>query len=320
MKVKLVQLHHPYNTEQIINTPVVLAMGFFDGVHLGHQEVIKTAYKIAQRKGIKLAVLTYINHPIMTFDHTIKGNFKYLTNYSQKLSLLNKLHVDIVYAVNFTSSLGRLSPQEFVNKYMIGLHAVDVVAGYDHTYGKRDKATMDLLTNYSHGKFAIHTVKPIKQNGLKISSSNIRKLIDNGNVALAAKLLGHHYQNSGFIVHGNQIGRKLGFPTANINIPYDQRIPKQGVYSSWLKINDQWYLGMTSIGTNDTVQSNGKVTIETHLLDFTNEVYGEYVNIAWGCFLRENQKFKNPEALVQQLKKDLQTTRDFGSKHKIIDL
>ena len=230
--MQVIKIHHPLEKRLIPAGPIVLAMGFFDGVHRGHQAVIKRAREIACEKGLPLVVLTYDHAPGIVYRQ-YKGGFKYLSTVDRKLELLNDLDVDRVYLISFTSSFASLSPQQFVDEYLVGFHAQTVVAGFDHTYGKEDIASMKLLPKYAAGRFEVVTVPKFTEDGSqeKVGSREIRKLIDAGNVEAANQALGYPYQTTGLVVHGLARGRTLGFPTINVEHPEEERIPGIGVYA-----------------------------------------------------------------------------------------
>mgnify|MGYP004528911411 CR=1 FL=1 len=312
--MQVIYLRHPYRPEQIPDGPVVLAMGFFDGVHIGHQTVIERARKLANERGVKLAVLTYTHHPSIVYKTSV-DSFRYLSTFDRKLELLDQLGVDIVYGISFTSQLSAVVPQEFVDDYMVGLHAVAVVAGFDHTYGKKAIAGMAQLPAYAKGRFDVVEVKQVAIDQAKDSSTRIRQLIDDGQLAQANELLGYTYQTTGIIVHGEARGRTLGYPTANVDPTASERVPGIGIYAVWLQIGQRWYPGMASIGRNETFGEHRPVTIEINLLDFNQEVYGEEVKVAWGAYLRGQVKFDGADALVRQLDQDAADTRVFMAKH-----
>ncbi len=256
--------------------PIVLAMGFFDGVHRGHQAVIKRAREIAREKGLPLVVLTYDHAP------------------------------------------GIVSPQQFVDEYLVGFHAQTVVAGFDHTYGKEDIASMKLLPKYAAGRFEVVTVPKFTEDGSqeKVGSREIRKLIDAGNVEAANQALGYPYQTTGLVVHGLARGRTLGFPTINVEHPEEERIPGIGVYAVKVKLGKKWYDGMASVGHNITFGDANQLTVEINLFDFQQMVYGEEVVIRWYQYLRGEEKFTGADALVAQMKQDEQNARHILEKYK----
>ncbi|KRM12063.1 riboflavin biosynthesis protein RibF [Paucilactobacillus suebicus] len=306
--MQVINIRQPFDPARIPDGNVVLAMGFFDGLHRGHQAVIERARNFAKEYGLPLAVLTYDHHPSIVY-HASEQRITYLSPVQRKLELLDELGVDITYLVSFTSALSALKPQEFVDQYMIGFHAKIVVAGFDHTYGPKDIATMANLPKFAKDRFKVVEVSENLDDDLKISSTRIRHELDEGNVSLANRLLGYSYQTSGTVVHGEARGRELGFPTANIEWPVEERMPGIGVYAVQLKIGEIWYDGMASIGYNVTFGDDRPKTLEINLFDFKNMIYGENVKVRWVARLRGEVKYTTAEALIDQLKNDEIETR-----------
>lgn len=311
--MKIVKLKEPYDKNAIVDSPIVLALGFFDGVHRGHQEVIKRAIEKGKSLGVKVAVMTFDRHPKIIFQNIDGEKFKYLTMLDEKLEHFKNLGVDIAYVVKFDENLAYLSPQDFIDKYVVGLHAICVVAGQDYTYGKHDIANMDTISDFAKGRFEIITVDHLQRNNQKISSTQIRKDLDSGNVEAANLLLGYQYENHGTVEHGFKRGRKIGFPTLNVSIPKNERILGEGVYAVKVKIDkdNSWYEGMASIGHNETFGDDLEKTVEINLFNFDKSVYGEKVIVKWYKFLREMVKFDSVEELIDQLNKDKRDTEIF---------
>lgn len=311
--MKIVKLKEPYDKNTIVDSPIVLALGFFDGVHRGHQEVIKRAIEKGKSLGVKVAVMTFDRHPKIIFQNIDGEKFKYLTMLDEKLEHFKNLGVDIAYVVKFDENLAYLSPQDFIDKYVVGLHAICVVAGQDYTYGKHDIANMDTISDFAKGRFEIITVDHLQRNDQKISSTQIRKDLDSGNVEAANLLLGYQYENHGTVEHGFKRGRKIGFPTLNVSIPKNERILGEGVYAVKVKIDKDnlWYEGMASIGHNETFGDDLEKTVEINLFNFDKSVYGEKVIVKWYKFLREMVKFDSVEELIDQLNKDKRDTEVF---------
>lgn len=311
--MKIVKLKEPYDKNAIVDSPIVLALGFFDGVHRGHQEVIKRAIEKGKSLGVKVAVMTFDRHPKIIFQNIDGEKFKYLTMLDEKLEHFKNLGVDIAYVVKFDENLAYLSPQDFIDKYVVGLHAICVVAGQDYTYGKHDIANMDTISDFAKGRFEIITVDHLQRNNQKISSTQIRKDLDSGNVEAANLLLGYQYENHGTVEHGFKRGRKIGFPTLNVSIPKNERILGEGVYTVKVKIDkdNSWYEGMASIGHNETFGDDLEKTVEINLFNFDKSVYGEKVIVKWYKFLREMVKFDSVEELIDQLNKDKRDTEVF---------
>ncbi|MEJ6400716.1 riboflavin biosynthesis protein RibF [Nicoliella lavandulae] len=310
--MEIYEIHHPMKDPNFTD-PVVLAMGFFDGLHRGHQKVIETAKQIARKKGVKLAVLTYDHHPSIVYEQLDARDQKYLTLNDHKMDLLSDMGVEIVYQVSYTYAFQAQSPQEFVDNYLCQFNAVTVVAGFDHTYGSGQRANMHLLPQYVQDRFEVVEVPSYDLDGQKVSSTRVRRNLDDGHIATVNELLGRPFVTSGTVVHGFARGRELGFPTANIEHDEKQWLPTIGIYIVRMKIGDQWYGGMASIGRNVTFGDSFKVTVEINLFDFDQNIYGEVVDIEWLYWTRGEVKFDGVEALIEQLKADQKTAEHFLS-------
>lgn len=306
--MEVIKVHHPLDKALVPAGPVVLAMGFFDGVHRGHQAVLARAREEAKALGLPLAVLTYDKLPGIVYSRYPRG-VHYLMTIARKLALFETAGVDLVYLVDFTGTLGALPPQDFVQDYLLAMHAQTVVAGFDHTYGPKDVATMAHLPEYAAGRFKVLTVAETAAGGKKVSSTRIRKLVDEGKVAAANDLLGYRYQTHGIVVHGLARGRTLGYPTANVDWDPRERVPGIGVYAVRFRVNGKWYPGMASVGYNVTFDDGHQKTIEVNLLDYSGNLYGEHVVVEWVQRLRGEVKFKDAAALVAQLDEDAVKTR-----------
>lgn len=304
------KIAHPYQNQEIHEEAVVLILGFFDGVHLGHQAVIKKGVEIARKKGIKSAFMTFNRHPYVVYRKFDAAEYYYLTSNTQKQSLVAKLGVDLYYEVEFTSAFGSLSPQDFVDQYIVSWHADTVVTGFDYTYGKPDIANVKRLDDYGRGRFDIVTISEQTLNGIRISSTKIRESIKSGAVSKANLLLGYPYYNTGFVVHGEGRGRDLGYPTANIFMNPQELVPGIGVYAVQVKLNKQIYNGMASVGYNVTFEPLNRPSIEVNIFDFDQSIYGENIKIFWHEFIRDEEKFDSVTDLVEQLQQDEQNIRN----------
>ncbi|GEQ32722.1 riboflavin biosynthesis protein RibF [Marinilactibacillus psychrotolerans] len=314
--MEIIKIHHPYDPTEIIQEDIVLILGFFDGIHKGHQKVIETGVRIAKERGIKSALMTFNRHPAFVYKKFDPEYHSYLTTMERKELLIAELGVDILYEVEFTSSFGSLPPQEFVDQYIVGWHAKAVVAGFDYTYGKADIANMDNLNEYAKNRFDIFKVEKQDDSNQKISSSRIRQAILDGKLAKANELLGYLYETSGFVIHGDARGRTLGYPTANILSDPDVFMPKIGVYAVKMLVNNTWYDGMASIGYNPTFGYRKNLSVEVHLFDFKKEIYGENVRIKWIKYLRDEIRYDSIEALIKQLRQDEIESREVIAKVK----
>lgn len=284
-----------------------LAIGFFDGVHRGHQAVIETAKQHGQRLQIATAVMTFDPHPSIVLGGRNEQVF-YITPLQQKLALLESMDIDTVFVVHFTSDFAKLSPSEFIDNFIKRLNIQHVTAGFDFTFGAQGKGTMAEMQALGKGQFGITTVARQEEEDDKISSTRIRKLLQEGNTELAEKLLGRPFETPGIVVHGDKRGRTIGFPTANVQPMDGAIIPALGVYAVRIQVQDEWYDGVCNVGYKPTFNNpeDKKMTIEVHILDFSKNIYGEEVVVSWYKHLRSEQKFSGIEALKEQIEKDKQ--------------
>ncbi|MCR8968798.1 riboflavin biosynthesis protein RibF [Facklamia sp. 7083-14-GEN3] len=309
--MQTIYLSHPYDHEKIYDQPVVLALGFFDGVHLGHQEVIRKGRQLADQYQVSLAVLTFNHTPRLVYQQIHPNHYHYLSDNTRKKELMKANRVDILYIAEFTSAMGAQSPQEFVDRYMVNLNAIHVVAGFDYTYGLREIANMQTLIDHSQGRFKISEIPKKTIDDQKISSSEIQYQISNGNIDLANQELGYIYETRGIIINGLKRGRKLGFPTANVAINPGQLTPGIGVYVVEICVQGQWHIGMASIGYNITFDDVKELSVEVYILDFDRMIYGERVRVKWHHYLRGEIKFDGIESLIDQLEEDQVHTRAY---------
>ncbi|GGH82065.1 riboflavin kinase/FMN adenylyltransferase [Pullulanibacillus pueri] len=290
----------------------VLALGYFDGIHLGHQKVIKTAIDIAREKGQKAAVMTFHPHPSVVLKKMSKRE-DYLTPPAEKAALLKEMGVDILYFVRFDQAFSRLSPQDFIDQYVIRLNVKHVVAGFDFSYGRMAKGTMETLSDHSRNMFGVTTIPKFTIRDKKVSTTHIRELILDGKVHEAIAFLGRPYQMSGMVVHGDKRGgATLGFPTANVKTHEPYVCPSQGIYAVRMEVEHKWYEGMGYIGERPTFYEGAKpVVIEINLFDFDQTIYGETVKVEWHAKMRDDIAFTNVDDLITQMSKDKQDIIQF---------
>lgn len=301
--MRTIFLEHPHQLKTDHLPPSVMALGYFDGVHLGHQRVIQTAIQIAEQNNMRAAVMTFDPHPAVVLGR--KKDSSLLTPLSIKEKRIKALGVDILYVVKFDLDFSKLSPQQFVDDYIIGLSVKHVVAGFDYTFGRFGAGTMETIGNYSRGQFDHTIVEKVEKNGVKISSSAIREEIKAGRVAELPEYLGRYYQLEGTVVSGEKRGRTIGFPTANIVLNGDFLLPKEGVYAARLLVDGKWHNGVLNLGYKPTFHDRlEEAVIEVHLFDFDENIYGENVTLEWRKRLRGEKKFSSVDALTKQINAD----------------
>jgi riboflavin kinase / FMN adenylyltransferase len=288
--------------------PTYLALGNFDGIHLGHRAVIQTLQPPPETSCYK-TVVSFDPHPQVFF----KGQPKpLLTVLLEKVQLLESLGVDQLVLLPFDENLAALSPEDFVEKILVQqLHAQKISVGFNFGFGCQRSGTVeDLKAIASQYNIPVHIVPPETLEGGEVSSSEIRLALTTGDVLRAKRLLGRPYSLSGTVVKGQQLGRTLGFPTANLSVPNQKFIPRQGVYrvavqGSTLK---QEQLGVMNIGMRPTLDGICQ-TLEVHLLDWSGDLYGHTVTVDLEQFLRPEQKFESLDALKDQIQRDCVSAR-----------
>ena len=308
--MQIIELQDPHHLPQMVDQQYAMAIGFFDGLHKGHQAVIQTAIDEAKALGIQSAVMTFNPHP----SHVLgggKNKVGYITPYKEKMDVLAALGVDTVFIVKFDEVLSSLSPEQFVDRFIKGLGVKHVVAGFDFTFGAKGAGTMEEMERLADGDYKTTVVRKVVDAEDKISSTRIRALLAEGKGEEAATLLGRNFTLSGVVVHGAKDGRKLGFPTANVMPPAHTILPLNGVYAVKFTANGKTYDGVCSIGVKPTFQENHPVLVEVFVLDFDGDLYDQIVEVEWLNFIREEKKFASVEALIEQMHRDTEQAKAF---------
>jgi riboflavin kinase / FMN adenylyltransferase len=311
--LEVIRHRFPDNLAKIDKPPLAMALGYFDGVHLGHQQVILEAKNIAEQKGIASAVMTFDPHPSVVLGKV--QQIQYITPLEEKIKIIEELAIDYLFIIQFTPEFANLLPQEFIDQYIIGLNVHHVVAGFDFTYGRMGKGTMETLPFHSRDQFSHSVVSKFTQGNEKVSSTRIRNLLKEGKTDALLPLLGRYYTTSGIVIHGDKRGRTIGFPTANVELKGDYIIPPLGVYAVRLKVNNQWHNGVCNIGYKPTFNKEAlRPSVEVHVFDYNEDIYGEDVIIEWHLHLRKEQKFSGIEELVAQIERDKLNSLNYFSK------
>lgn len=285
----------------------VLVLGYFDGLHKGHQTLFKQAQRIAAEQGLKIAVLTFPESPKLAFVRYQPELMLHLNHPEERAAHLENLGVDYLYLIDFTSHFSKNTAQEFFDKYVSALKAKAVVAGFDYHFGS-DKRKADELADYFDGQVFI--ISSVNQDDEKISSTRIRQAVQSGDVSKAHQLLGYPLSTRGIVVHGNARGRTIGYPTANL-APLDRVIlPADGVYIVEVEHNGKLYRGMASVGKNVTFEGD-ELRFEANIFDFSEEIYGDTIRIIWLDKIREMVKFDGIDTLVAQLQSDEQVAKSW---------
>ncbi|MCM3113927.1 bifunctional riboflavin kinase/FAD synthetase [Neobacillus sp. MER 74] len=312
--MEVIRLRFPFNNAIDEYPPLSMALGYFDGVHRGHQQVILEAKKQAKEKGIGSAVMTFDPHPSVVLGKT-DNQIKYISPLTEKIKIIEELGIDYLFIIHFSVEFANLLPQEFIDQCVISLNVRHVVAGFDFTYGRMGKGTMETLPFHSRDKFSFSVVPKFTQGDEKVSSTRIRKLLKEGRTNELYSLLGRYYTTSGIVIHGDKRGRTIGFPTANVDLNDDYIMPPVGVYAVRMKVHSKWYTGVCNIGYKPTFNKDALLpSVEVHLFDFNENIYGEEVIIEWHLHLRNEQKFSGIQELVAQIERDKQNSLNYFNK------
>ena len=289
----------------------ILTLGTFDGVHIGHAAILKKLTQNTADGEFESAVLTFFPHPRMVLQG--KSDLKLLNTINEKIDLLEKIGIENLIIHPFDANFSQISAEEFVKTVLVDqLHIQKIIIGYDHRFGKNRTANIDDLTAFGlkYG-FEVEQISAQEINDISISSTKIRTALEDGEINLANEYLGYSYFLSGTVVKGKQLGRTIGFPTANIELEEEYKlVPKNGVYIVAAEIDGKSVYGMMNIGFNPTVQGE-KRTIEVHFFDFDLDIYNRHILVAILQRIRSEEKFESVEFLKIQLGKD----KDFSIQY-----
>lgn len=306
--MQTVELQYPLQNVEPNAGPQVLAIGDFDGVHLGHQEVIQRAVQRGAELHMPAAIMTFHPHPRQMLG--LDTYTKILTPLAAKQSLLLQLGVNTTYIVNFSETFMRLTPEQFVENILIPLRVNSVFVGFDFTFGHKGAGTPDTLCELAKGRFTVEIVRQFSLHGSKVSSTLVREQLLRGDVREATALLGRPYRLRGTVVHGEARGRTIGFPTANIQVSDPYVIPANGVYAVEALVGSKVYGGVMNIGVKPTFEAElAEPTLEVHLFDFAQEIYGEEVEVSLLAYIRQERKFSSVQELIAQIASDADQAR-----------
>ena len=283
----------------------VITIGTFDGVHVGHQQIIHRLVDTARKNDLQALVLTFFPHPRMVIQND--ANIKLINTIDEKAKQLEQLGVDHLVVKEFTKSFSRLTALEYVRDILVNkLKVKHIIVGYDHHFGRNRTANINELKEFgAFYDFEVTEIEPQEVDDVAVSSTKIRSAILKGNIPTANKFLGYNFMLTGTVIKGKGLGKTLDFPTANIQIEAAYKlIPKHGVYVVKSQIKGVEVFGMMNIGKNPTVSEGNQTKIEVHFFDFSANLYGAVLKIELLDHLRSEIKFPNIEALKLQLEKD----------------
>lgn len=294
---------------QGVDVPVV-TVGTFDGIHLGHQKIISRLREAAREAGGETVVITFEPHP-RSVIYTDSWNLKLINSPSKKIELLEKTGIDHLLILPFTKSFAAMTSYEFIKNILVDLLKMKrIVVGFDHHFGKDRLGNQHSLKNFGEDLgFEVEEVTPLYVDGVAVSSSKIRNALNEGDIRKANRYLGYTYSIQGKVIPGYQVGREMGFPTANIEVDDELKlITASGVYACRIQWKGVEFQGMGNIGNRPTFNRKDH-TIEVHIFDFDHEIYGDFLIISWVDRIRDEIRFSSQEALQAQLERDKTVAR-----------
>ena len=289
----------------------VITIGTFDGVHIGHRKIINQLTTISSTDNLVSILLSFFPHPKMVLQSN--NEIKLINTINEKQDLLNTLNLDFLIIKEFTKEFSRLSALEFVRDILVNkLNAKHIIIGYDHHFGRNRTANIQQLREFGElYDFTVTEILAQDIDNIAISSTKIRKALNNGDIKLANNYLGYNYFFNGTVIHGNNIGKTISFPTANIKLDESYKlVPKNGVYIVKSLIDEKCVFGMMNIGTNPTFNRKNQ-SIEIHFLDFNKNIYNQSLSVEMITRIRSEKKFSSIEDLKKQLELDKVTTLSY---------
>lgn len=298
------------------NKPTIVTIGTFDGVHVGHKKILEKITQNTNNSDCESLVLTFFPHPRTVLQTGTE--MKQLNTIDEKSNLIEKAGIDNLVIHPFDKEFSQLTAEEFVKQVLVDTFNIQkIVIGYDHRFGKNRTADInDLIAFGSQYNFEVEQISAEELNEVAVSSTKIRSALTEGNIKLANSFLGYDYTITGKVVQGKQLGRTIGFPTANIYVEEDYKlIPNSGVYVVECKIDNQFYFGMMNIGTNPTIENTDlKQKIEVNIFNFDTEIYDKSITVSFLKRIRSEQKFDSLESLKAQIAMDKMESLQFIKK------
>jgi len=299
-----------YDTIQPLNEDTAITLGTFDGLHIGHVKIIKQLVKDAKDRNLKSVVYTFKNHPLSLSNSIETPSTIFKLDY--KKEILEKLGVDILIFLTFNEKQKNIEPNYFIEEILVKkLRMKHLVVGYDYHFGKKAKGNTELLIKSSRKyHYSYDIVDPIKKDYVRVSSTLIRKLLANGKIKDANYYLGRPYSLEGKVIDGEKIGRKIGYPTANLELDNNFAILRPGVYITKTLLDGEFYHSVTNVGFNPTLKQS-EFSVETYILDFDQSIYGKHIRVDFYKKIRDELKFKDVEELTEYIRWDVYNTKKF---------
>lgn len=305
------EIYNEFSQIADMGFPTAVALGTFDGFHIGHDQLIRTLLGISEKNNLKSILYTFSNHP-RDFLGKENNQPKLIISPEQKIKLIKQYNPDYLLYLKFDDYHRNINAEEFIEEILIKkLGMKHIIVGFDWKFGKRAEGDVHLLKTYeAKGFFHVKIIEPIRINGQIVSSTQIRKYLQEGRIENANEFLGRPYEVQGFVIHGRGNGRKIGFPTANLSKEINYCTVKEGVYVTLSRIRGKSYKSVTKVGRNISFDDE-ECTVETHIMDFEGKLYGEQIYVQFLTHIRGQIKFDRLEHLSERIEKDVSFARNY---------
>ncbi|HBS91257.1 MAG TPA: bifunctional riboflavin kinase/FMN adenylyltransferase [Erysipelotrichaceae bacterium] len=297
--------------------PLSACIGYFDGVHIGHQALVTTAIEAAKQRNIKSAMITFHPDPWVVLKDM--KHVQHLTTLKDRQDIVEAMGIDVFIVINFTKSLAAMSKEDFFETILCQLNLEVLVYGFDFRFGYMGQGDTQYLKDIGSTCFTPIEVAEVKDDDVKISTTRITHLIQEGKMEEVTRLLKRPYGFGGIVVDGRKKGREIGFPTANLDILPEYIVPKLGVYIALATLNQRQFLAMVNIGHNPTFNTRSDVSVEAYLLDFNEMIYGQRLELKFVHRIRSELKFSSIQELIEQMNEDYRYTREYAHEFKLTE-
>ena len=292
-------------SNRVYTNPMCACIGYFDGMHKGHQALIQKTIEMAKRKRCESALITFDPDPWVTIKHV--KDVKHITTMRERLNRAVEYGIQNIIILDFSSDFAKLSPENFVQQILSKISLKGLICGFDFHYGFMGKGSAETLQQ-TEG-LEVEVVQPIEDEQGKISSTRITQCIEDGKMEDAEEMLGYFFRISGIVVHGRHQGNAIGFPTANIHYDPEYILPKSGVYAGFVIIQNKKYGAMINLGHNPTFNYRNDLSLEAHIIDFDQDIYGKLISVEFIRFIRDEKRFSSKGNLIMQLEQDIISTK-----------
>ena len=292
-------------SNRVYTNPMCACIGYFDGMHKGHQALIQKTIEMAKRKRCESALITFDPDPWVTIKHV--KDVKHITTMRERLNRAVEYGIQNIIILDFSSDFAKLSPEDFVQQILSKISLKGLICGFDFHYGFMGKGSAETLQQ-TEG-LEVEVVQPIEDEQGKISSTRITQCIEDGKMEDAAEMLGYFFHISGIVVHGRHQGNAIGFPTANIHYDPEYILPKSGVYAGFVIIQNKKFGAMINLGHNPTFNYRNDLSLEAHMIDFDQDIYGKLISVEFIRFIRDEKRFSSKGNLIMQLEQDIISTK-----------